>query len=158
MKYKACSFTGHRQIASGCIAPLTALLDRAVNYVYENGARDFYAGGALGFDTLAAEAVLRLREKYPDVRLHLVLPCKNQTDRWSVRDKRKYLDILAATDSYEFMFESYYDGCMKVRNERLASLCDVLIAYAGRPYGGSMQTVRLAAGRGAEVFNLYGKT
>ena len=35
--------------------------------------------GALGFDTIAAQAVLSVKETYPEVKLILVLPCENQT-------------------------------------------------------------------------------
>ena len=33
----------------------------------EQGYRYFGAGGALGFDTLAAQTVLELRSEYPDI-------------------------------------------------------------------------------------------
>ena len=40
----------------------------------------FYgAGGALGFDTLAAQTVLDMKKEYPQLRLILVLPCEDQT-------------------------------------------------------------------------------
>lgn len=36
----------------------------------------FYgAGGALGFDTIAAQTVLEMKNEYPQLRLILVLPC-----------------------------------------------------------------------------------
>ena len=58
----------------------------------------FGAGGALGFDTIAAFTVLKLKESYPDIRLILVLPCLAQTRGWSREDVEKYEDIKSKAD------------------------------------------------------------
>lgn len=79
MKEKTCCFTGHREIPKGMYPMLTAELERKLHGLIQRGFQYFGAGGALGFDTLAAEAVLRLKEQYPDIRLILVLPCPDQT-------------------------------------------------------------------------------
>ena len=155
MSFTSCSFTGHRKIEASRKGSLTELLERALNYAYSNGCRSFFAGGALGFDTLAAEAVIKFREKHPDVRLTLVLPCKDQDIRWNEGDRVVYKRILALADGVEYVSDVYYDGCMKKRNERLVELCDVLIAYVGRSFGGSAQTLRMAKASGKTVYNLY---
>ena len=72
---KSVCFTGHRTIAEDketLSARLYALLERLVT---EQKVTDFYTGGAVGWDALAALTVLKLRESYPEVKLHLVLPC-----------------------------------------------------------------------------------
>ena len=62
-KMESCCFTGHRRLPSGeAGARLTALLDESVREAYRMGCRRFYAGGALGFDMLAAAVVCRLRD------------------------------------------------------------------------------------------------
>ena len=48
------------------------------------------AGGALGFDTLAAQTVLEMKKEYPQLRLILVLPCENQTRGWHSEDIAVY--------------------------------------------------------------------
>ena len=58
----------------------------------------FGAGGALGFDTIAAFTVLKLKESYHDIRLILVLPCLAQTRGWSREDVEKYEDIKSKAD------------------------------------------------------------
>ena len=55
----------------------------------ENGYRYFGVGGALGFDTLAAQTVLDLKTSYPHIKLILVLPCLSQADSWSLHDQRR---------------------------------------------------------------------
>ena len=60
------------------------------------GTESFYCGGALGFDTIAARAVLAARDKYPFVRLVLALPCPQQDALWSRADRDEYRAILSA--------------------------------------------------------------
>ena len=76
MKKQTCCFTGHRKIppeqyeriAQRLKAEITALIHRGVVY--------FEAGGALGFDTMAARAVLELKKDYPLIKLILVVGAK----------------------------------------------------------------------------------
>lgn len=79
--------------------PLRAALLSEIQRLYaEKGVTEFYTGGARGFDTMAAEAVLKIREALP-VRLHLILPCKGQSDRWHFAEKRRYREILKQADT-----------------------------------------------------------
>ena len=39
---------------------------------------------------MAAETVLDLKSKYPQIKLILVYPCKNQTQFWKEDDIKKY--------------------------------------------------------------------
>ena len=74
-----CCFTGHRKILKENIPIIKSNLRVVVVKNIENGYRFFEAGGALGFDTIAAQIVLELKEAYPQIRLILVLPCVTQT-------------------------------------------------------------------------------
>ena len=58
-------------------------LEETISELICAGIYRFMAGGAYGFDALAAQAVLRLREGYPDIKLILALPCLTQTRSWS---------------------------------------------------------------------------
>ena len=155
MTYNACSFTGHRKIEDRHKAGIENMIARAVRYAYELGCRRFFSGGALGFDTLAAKEVIRFRMSHPDCTLGLILPCKNQNERWGDDDCRMYDYILAQADTVEYVSDEYTDSCMRERNGRLAVSCDVLIAYVGRERSGSGQTLRMAKELGIEVYNLF---
>ena len=155
MKYNACSFTGHRAIEPRHIGKIDAMVARAVEYAYNEGCRKFYCGGALGFDTVAARQIIQFRLRHPDCELHLVIPCKNQSERWSKRQKEMYEYILSVSDTVSFLSEEYRDGCMRERNKKLAELSDIVIAYVNRGNSGAGQTVRLAKGLGKTVYNIY---
>ena len=59
----ACAFSGHRRIENSHVESVVEHLARAIKYSYDDGCRDFYSGGAIGFDTIAALCVLELKEK-----------------------------------------------------------------------------------------------
>lgn len=151
----SCAFTGHRKIEDRHKEKIENLLSRAVAFAYENGCRIFITGGALGFDTLAAKEVIRFRMSHPDVRLHVVLPCKGQSDSWSSYQINLYEYTLFNADEIEYVSEEYTSTCMRDRNKRLVDLCDMMIAYVSRPYSGAAQTVRMASNEGKVIYNLY---
>ena len=156
---KSVCFTGHRTIAEDkekLSARLYALLERLVT---EQKIMDFYTGGALGWDALAALTVLKLRESYPEVKLRLELPCpfEEQSAKWNEAQKAEYQHILGLADSVEQASERYYNGCMKARNARLVELAtDYCICYWNPKHfrSGTGQTVRMAQKKGIEIINM----
>ncbi len=77
---KSVCFTGHRNIKE--TAELKKALIKQLVKLIDEGATDFYAGGCVGFDMLCESAVIKLRERFPHIRLHLILPCSaKETDR-----------------------------------------------------------------------------
>ena len=66
-----CFFIGHREADESLIPHLLMILTRLIE---ENHVTSFYVGGYGGFDRAAAVAVKKLKEKYPEVLLMLVLP------------------------------------------------------------------------------------
>ena len=147
-------FTGHRQIAYKDAVRLPALLDKTLTELIERGATVFRAGGAIGFDTVAALKVLELKERYPHIRLELILPCRNQTERWEETAVRTYRYILERADSCRFLFDTYFDGCMLERDRKLVEGADVCVAFCNRSRGGTAYTFTHALRAGLEVINL----
>lgn len=83
-KMKVACFSGHRRLPQDC-SLLKANLEKAIVELIEQGVVFFGNGGAVGFDLLAAETVLGLKEKYPHIRLVMVLPCppRQQSLKWN---------------------------------------------------------------------------
>lgn len=154
MTYQNCCFTGHRKIEAGLLPPLRAVLVATLTDLIEGGCLHFYAGGALGFDTLAAEETLALRERYPGVALHLLLPCRDQCRSWAPLDVARYEAILTQADSYCYLGEAYSSAAMAMRNRALVERADICIAFLRREASGAGQTVRTARRAGLPVINL----
>ncbi len=150
----SCCLTGHRQIEEGDLPRLTAHIDAALLALYQGGCRTFYAGGAMGFDTLAAERVLALRAQYADVRLHLLLPCRSQAEKWPQPAQRRYETLRARCDSFSYISEHYDSGAMQRRNLALVAQASLCLAFLQREGSGAGQTVRAAKKAGMPVINL----
>lgn len=154
MREKTCCFTGHRRIPADERAQLTAKLEQTLIELIHDGVRYFGAGGALGFDTLAAQTVLKLREKYPHIRLILVLPCRTQTHGWSDKDIRIYEAIKATADKVTYTSEEYTWDCMHKRNRHLVDNSSVCVSYLTKNTGGTAYTVNYARKKYVRIINL----
>lgn len=154
MRLQTACFTGHREIPAAERSGILREVTDTVRSLYERGYRTFCAGGALGFDTIAAQAVLALRKTYPDIRLHLILPCKNQAARWSAGDQTVYETIKAAADEVTYTAEEYTRYCMHVRNRRLVDESSVCICYLKKPTGGTAYTVNYAEQKGLQIVEI----
>ena len=152
---KVCSFTGHRRIDKAHTEKIGSLVARAIEYSYSEGCRRFIAGGALGFDTVAAREVIRFRMKHPDACFVLYLPCLDQDKKWTERQRSLYEYLLSEADEVVYVSDEYTEGCMRERNRRLAEEADILIAYVSRYNSGAWQTVSMAKKLGKAVYNLY---
>lgn len=62
---------GHREADERLLPRLELIIERLIQ---EDCVRYFYVGGYGGFDRIAAAAVKRAKQKYPDITLMLVLP------------------------------------------------------------------------------------
>ena len=148
-------FTGHRDIDKNSAYFIPSALKATVRTLIELGATTFLCGGAVGFDTIAALCIIELKEEYPDIRLHLVLPCKNQTRMWNETSRTIYDMILKRADRVEYLHESYTQNCMHDRNRRLVDLADVCIAYCVHSGGGTAYTMSYALKCNKQLINIY---
>ena len=147
-------FTGHRDIPAEVASRLPPLLERTIAELCGRGAVTFRAGGAMGFDTVAALKVLDMKERYPRIRLELILPCRDQTAGWDEISRKTYQYIIANADAHRFMFDRYVDGCMLARDRELVRGSDVCVAYCTRSRGGTAYTCARALKAGLELINL----
>jgi len=152
-----CCFTGHRHLTDEEIQVIQYEILSAVEPLAdENKDCQFLVGGALGFDTIAAEAVLFFREVYPQIRLILALPCYNQTKGWPAKDIFRYNNIRKKADEVIYISKEYYNGCMLQRDRYLVEHSDICIAFL-RPNtqkGGTRYTVDYCLERGIPVVNI----
>ena len=138
-----CFFTGHREIPPESYNHIYQLVLYNIQNLYKQGITDFVCGGALGFDTLGANAVLEAKQTL-DIKLHLVLPCADQDKAFTAEQKLEYDRIKQQADSVEVLFDHYTRGCMHTRNRKMVDLSCCGIAYCLKTTGGSAYTVKYA--------------
>ena len=90
IRAESITFTGHRDIPVSQTDRVKERLKIAISHAYKHGKRNFYCGMALGFDRLAAEAIISLKEELLHVRLIAVVPFRGQNNRWSAIEQRRY--------------------------------------------------------------------
>lgn len=154
MREKTCCFTGHREIPMLARKRVEAKLEKTIIGLIGRGIRFYGAGGALWFDTLAAQTVLKLKKTYPDIRLILVLPCQTQTKGWGPKDVEEYERIKAQADKVVYTSQEYTRDCFHKRNRHLVDNSSVCICYQTKEIGGTAYTTTYARTMGLEIINI----
>lgn len=157
---RACAFTGHRpnklpwrydETDSRCVA-LKAVLTEQITALADAGVTQFLSGMAEATDTWSALSVLDLREKNPAIKLHCILPCTAQAEKWSASSRVLYRSILERADSVVYVSRDYHKNCMLERNRFMVEHASTLLAvYNGVRRSGTGATVNYARKMGREI-------
>ncbi|MBR1442450.1 MAG: DUF1273 family protein [Firmicutes bacterium] len=150
-----CCFTGHRQIVDEYLTVKEILKREIIRLIESEGVRYFGAGGAIGFDKICSSIVLELREKYPFIKLILVLPCEEQDKYWNDGEKAYYRELKAKADKVVYVSKEYTKDCMFRRNRHLVDNSRFCVCYCRKRNGGTEYTMNYALERGLEVVNIY---
>lgn len=140
----SCFFIGHRDAPESLRASVWAA---AEGLIREEGVTDFYVGRRGNFDRLAAAAVRELRERYPQVRLFLVLA---------------YLPPAGEGLPEGFTGSVFPEGLERVprrfailrANRAMVDACPFLIAYAPYAVGNARKVMEYARGKGRRVIKV----
>lgn len=155
-KTQSAAFTGHRFISYSKYPALKASLRQTIKAFYTQGIHNFYCGMAIGFDTLAAEAVLSLKTELQELALIAVVPYRGQCEKWSDTNRSRYNTILCKADQTILLSENYYQGCLLRRNDYMLSQSSCVIAYFdGNNEGGTFYTCQKAAELSLPVKNIF---
>ena len=157
---KVCAFTGHRpnklpwrydETDSRCVA-LKAVLTEQIGLLAGTGYTQFLSGMAEATDTWSALSVLSLREKNPAIKLHCILPCTAQAEKWSASSRELSRSILERADSVVYVSRDYHKNCMLERNRFMVEHASALLAvYNGVRRSGTGATVNYARQMGREI-------
>lgn len=133
-------------------------LQKVVMAASGSGLHTFYTGACYGFDILAGEIVIGLRDQLKKpIRLISVLPFENQAQLWKEHWRDRYFTMLEYSDQVITLQPRYTRGCYCRRNEFLVDHSCLLICYHNGQEGGTEQTVRYALQRELSVINLSGE-
>ena len=160
MKQAVCAFTGHRpskfpwkydEADSRCVALKSALAEQ-IRLLADAGVTQFLSGMAQGTDSWSALSVLALREKNPAVKLHCILPCREQANKWTASSRDLYRSILERADSIVYVSRKYHANCMLDRNRFMVEHASTVLAvYNGERRSGTAATLRYANKMGLEI-------
>lgn len=130
----------------------------AVFSLPDEGCCTFYTGVAMGFDLIAAETVLLLREssRKAAVRLICVVPFIGQAQSFDPEWKERYESVLRQADLVLTLSDHYFKGCYQKRNEYMVNRSNYIITWYDGQSGGTRNTLRYAEQQSCRIVNLNG--
>ena len=161
-KKTSVSFSGYRTRkilqsikTPNLIGKIYAELYTQIKILYEQGYTNYYSGMADGFDMIASEVVLVLKNEGLKINLIAVIPFVGQELRYSETDKIRYKTIYENAASIIFSCEEYHDRCYLDRNDLLLANCSMVVCYYSGLRGGTMYTVNRAMKTELPIINIY---
>lgn len=107
-----------------------------------------HSGMALGADTIWAQAIIKMKQKYPNIVTFIAdIPDMNQASRWPIPSQEHWKNLLESADEirqYAYNHpEKSYAYILNQRNIGMISACDILLAvYNGDKTGGTANGVK----------------
>lgn len=161
----ACCFTGYRPakfpfpLKKGDkeYTEFENRLTETVLSLCDRGVLTFYTGMAMGFDIIAAETVLNIRDMCfsKAVRLSAVVPFKGQPSSFDEEWRRRYETVLSSADETVVLSNDYYNGCFHRRNKFMVDNSEVVVTWFDGQSGGTASTLHYADRRQKEIINLF---
>lgn len=149
-----CCFTGCRKLPNDKIEAAVRRLDYTVESLIAHGVRRFISGGTLGFDMIAASLIIAKKEMGKGIQLVFALPYRNQEEKWDVKQKKLYYDVLAEANEVIYVSEEYHDGCIGKRNRYMVDHSAYCVCAILHSKYDTDRTVRYANKRGIKVISV----
>ncbi len=163
-KGKSCCFTGYRPekfpfILNSESVKYAELESKLINTVFSLSPGEnctFYTGMAMGFDIIAAEAVLLLKKSRlgDKIKLMCVLPYAGQGEGFPTDWKRRFDTVAECADGIITLSDKYEKGCYFRRNHYMVNNSDCVITWFDGKKGGTAETLAYAERRGRRIINL----
>lgn len=159
---KSCCFTGYRpekfpfKLERGN-AEYTKFENKLIETVFsliDEECFTFYSGMAMGFDIIAAEAVLLLKQRNPSVSLICALPFAGQGTGFPEPWRERHRKILSFADKVVTVSEEYYTGCYARRNAFMVDNSDYVVTWFDGRRGGTENTLKYAVKKRRHIINL----
>ena len=152
-----CCFTGHRPYKlSRPEDDIKVDLEKEILATIQDGFTTFLTGMACGTDIWAGNIVLRLKRRYPQVRLIAVVPFPEVSARWEPEWQEAYERLLYRADLVKIIAPEYVPKVYEKRNRWMIDRSSRMIAvYAGQP-GGTQNAIRYARVNQVQVKYLAG--
>lgn len=155
MEKTTCCFTGHREVPADAKEKLEVKLSDTISELIARGVKNFRCGGNLGFDTIAAFSIVRLKATaFPFIKLTMVLSADNQAAHWTVEESAVYQKLLDQADEVIYIPERGNKDYLSERSHKLVDASQICVCYVTNDTGGAAFTVEYAREKGLEIINV----
>ena len=147
-----CCFTGHRpESLRRSSDDIKVDLENEIIHSIQAGYNTFITGMAAGVDLWAGCIVVRLRDRFPDLKLIAAVPYAEFREMWSADWQEKYDRILAAANYTEILADRYKPDICQLRNKWMVDHSAKVIAVYNWKAGGTRNTISYAKKNGVSV-------
>ena len=159
---KSCCFTGYRpekfpfnlERENADYTDFENSLIETVFSLTDEDCFTFYSGMAMGFDIIAAEAVLLLKSRNPQIKLICALPFAGQGLGFHEPWRERHEKILYSADKVIKVSEDYFTGCYAKRNAFMVDNSDYVVTWFDGRHGGTENTLKYAAKKRRHIINI----
>ncbi|MBQ0110869.1 MAG: DUF1273 family protein [Oscillospiraceae bacterium] len=120
-----------------------------INKGYEN----FIVGGAMGFDTICGEILIKQKEEHPQINIYSYVPFKDMHLSFGVLWRQRAARVLE-NSTVTVLYDRFCRGCYFARNRKMVDDSQVLVCYFDGESGGTAYTASYAKKKGLEIINL----
>lgn len=159
IKEKTVCFTGHRPEKlpgyndpdSGILGMIKSMLFYRIYSAAQAGYEYFISGVARGVDLWAAESVLEIKKKFPDIKLICAKPFAEHGNSFKSKDLWAYNNIIERADEVVCVSDKYSSSCYKARNYYMVDHSSCLIGVVSDYKSGTGQTIAYAKKSGLKI-------
>ncbi len=151
---QCCCFTGHRIIEKPRYEQISSELSQTIEALEVKGVTHYYAGGAVGFDLIAAVTIANIKMLVPQITLTLALPYPGYNNGWRKADTEIFKKVMQRADEIVYISDEYYGGCMLARDRFMVDKCGTCICYLEKAIGGTAYTVNYAIKKDLDIINV----
>ena len=118
----------------------------------KKGKNCFLSGMAEGFDMIALDVLIELKDMFSNINIIAVVPCCNQEVLWSKYQQNRYKNLLLKCDKQIVLSDVYTKKCMFERNRYMIESASTVVACYNGMGGGTRNTIRLAQKYNRKVY------
>ena len=142
---RRCCFIGHRpQKLTRPVDDIKVDLENEILGTIKDGYTTFITGMAYGTDIWAGNIVVRLKDRFPELKLIAAVPFPGFADKWTDEWQQKFEKLLKAADFVKIVNKEYSKDAFQARNEWMVNHSSRVIAVYDGKAGGTRNTIQYA--------------
>ena len=155
-KFDTVCFTGHRpEKLTQSEETVREALRKGIDQALAWRCTTFISGMAPGVDIWAAEEILALKRKNPEVKLVCAVPFDGFARNWDDDWKNRYTAILAKADEVFFVSPGNMRAVAIIRDKWMVDHSSLVIAFYNGEKGGTRTTIDYAEKKKVRVLNVF---
>jgi len=137
---RICCFAGHSEIYNNDLV-FNMIMDKAEELITQKNINEFWVGNYGTFDHISAAAIRKLKEKYPDILLILIIPyLTKEINEYREQYYRNYDEMVIA----EIPEKTPKKYRILKTNEYMIDNSDYLICFVNHSWGGAAKALEYA--------------